>query len=368
MKDSGGAGFHRGGNGVEKRYVYLEPGHVSIHDDRWLTRPWGVLGGQPGERSTKILRRADGSEEVLPAKCDEVAVEPGDMLIYRTAGGGGWKDRLDRPVEAVERDVAYGLVSAEKALSAYGVVIGDAAATEAERDAPEGGRAATRPRSTSARRWTRCSRAARTRRAFRRRCRRSRCAGRRWRVPASPRWSAPAVAERRAGSSFGGAAGFGERPAVVVVDLNLGFTDPSSPLACDLDDVLLRTSTLLGVARRMNVPVFFTTVVYDAVGEAAAAVFLRKVPALKSVPPGHAVGRDRPAPGPPGVRADPRQGARLRVLRHAVRRHARGPRHADRLRRLDLRLRPRDRRRRHAARPLADRATRVRRRSLISCS
>ena len=38
-------------------------------------------------------------------------MQPGDMLIYRTAGGGGWKDRLDRPVEAVERDVAFGLVS-----------------------------------------------------------------------------------------------------------------------------------------------------------------------------------------------------------------------------------------------------------------
>jgi len=76
--------------------------------------------------------------------------------------------------------------------------------------------------------------------------------------------------------SFGGAAGFGERPAVVVVDLNRGFTDPSSPLACDLDDVLLRTSTLLDVARRRgDVPVFFTTVVYDEAGEAAAAVFLR---------------------------------------------------------------------------------------------
>jgi N-methylhydantoinase B len=56
------------------------------------------------------------------------------MLIYRTAGGGGWKDRLDRPVEAVERDVAFGLVSAEKARSAYGVIVGDPAATEAERE------------------------------------------------------------------------------------------------------------------------------------------------------------------------------------------------------------------------------------------
>ena len=59
----GRRGLHRGGNGVEKRYVYLEPGEVSIHDDRWLTRPWGVLGGEPGERSEKLLVRADGSEE-----------------------------------------------------------------------------------------------------------------------------------------------------------------------------------------------------------------------------------------------------------------------------------------------------------------
>ena len=99
VTDSGGAGLHRGGNGVEKRYVYLEPGEVSIHDDRWLTRPWGVLGGEPGGRSEKILRRADGTEERLPSKCDNVVVEPGDMLVYRTAGGGGWKDRLDRPAE-----------------------------------------------------------------------------------------------------------------------------------------------------------------------------------------------------------------------------------------------------------------------------
>jgi N-methylhydantoinase B len=131
--------MHRGGNAVEKRYVYLEPGEVSIHDDRWLTRPWGVLGGEPGERSEKILVRADGSEERLPSKCDNVEVQPGDMLVYRTAGGGGWKDRLERPVEAVVRDVSFGLVSREKARESYGVVIGedgsaDAEATEQERE------------------------------------------------------------------------------------------------------------------------------------------------------------------------------------------------------------------------------------------
>ena len=100
-------------------------------------------------------------------------------------------------------------------------------------------------------------------------------------------------------ADFGGAAGFGERPAVVVVDLNYGFTDPSSPLACDLDDVLVACRELLDVARAAGVPIFFTTIVYDDVLEAAAAVFLRKVPALLAL-----------RPGTPWVELDPRLGRR----------------------------------------------------------
>jgi N-methylhydantoinase B len=53
-------------------------------------------------------------------------------LIHRTAGGGGWKDRLDRPVEAVVRDVSFGLVSREKATSAYGVVLSDDGSADVE--------------------------------------------------------------------------------------------------------------------------------------------------------------------------------------------------------------------------------------------
>ena len=138
IEDSGGAGFHRGGNGIEKIYTFLEPGEISIHDDRWLTPPWGNVGGMPGSRSTKILKRADGSEQILPSKCDQVQVEPGDQLVYRTAGGGGWKDPLARAAEFVQRDVRYGLVSREKAERDYGVVLSDShaidyAATEARR-------------------------------------------------------------------------------------------------------------------------------------------------------------------------------------------------------------------------------------------
>ena len=63
IADSGGAGLHRGGNGIAHRLRFLEPGEISIHDDRWFTYPWGVNGGVPGLRSTKTLVRKDGSEE-----------------------------------------------------------------------------------------------------------------------------------------------------------------------------------------------------------------------------------------------------------------------------------------------------------------
>ena len=199
ITDSGGAGLHRGGNGVEKRYVYLEPGEVSIHDDRWLTRPWGVLGGQPGERSEKILRRADGTEERLPSKCDNVVVEPGDMLVYRTAGGGGWKDRLDRPVEAVARDVAArARLAREGARELRRRPRATTARSTRRRPSRSGSAsapsAARRSRSTSARRSRRRSRSARRRRGSSRRRRRSRCAGRRSRT--APRHS-PASASGR---------------------------------------------------------------------------------------------------------------------------------------------------------------------------
>ena len=40
---------------------------------------------------------------------------------------------------------------------------------------------------------------------------------------------------------FHGRAGFGKRPALLVVDVNVGFTDPESPLVCDLEGVVSAT-------------------------------------------------------------------------------------------------------------------------------
>jgi N-methylhydantoinase B len=124
IADSGGAGLHRGGNGLSVAYRFLADGTVSVHDERWLTYPWGVRGGDPGMRSTKRLVRGDGSEEWLPSKSEGIRVSKGDLLYFNTWGGGGWGDPFEREPELVSADVARGLVSADGARR-YGVVIDD---------------------------------------------------------------------------------------------------------------------------------------------------------------------------------------------------------------------------------------------------
>ena len=129
ITDSGGAGKHRGGNGLSVAYRFLNDGNIAIHDERWLTYPWGVNGGTPGQRSTKILKRADGTQQILPAKCDGVEVKTGDLLYFNTWGGGGWGDPFLRDCDSVLNDVNRGLVSIEGA-TRYGVVIVDGAVEE----------------------------------------------------------------------------------------------------------------------------------------------------------------------------------------------------------------------------------------------
>jgi N-methylhydantoinase B len=122
LADSGGPGKFRGGNALRIAYRLLEPGEVSIHDDRWLTYPWGVNGGLPGQRSTKRLVRADGTEELLPSKCDRIKINAGDLLYFDTWGGGGCGDPLERESDKVAFDVKAGLVT-QAGARRYGVVV-----------------------------------------------------------------------------------------------------------------------------------------------------------------------------------------------------------------------------------------------------
>jgi maleamate amidohydrolase len=85
---------------------------------------------------------------------------------------------------------------------------------------------------------------------------------------------------------FGGRGGFGRRPALVVVDMTLGFTDPESPLACDLDGPISEIKKLLEAARRSEIPIVFTTVAYRESDKLTAAAFIDKVPALLTLEAG----------------------------------------------------------------------------------
>jgi maleamate amidohydrolase len=80
--------------------------------------------------------------------------------------------------------------------------------------------------------------------------------------------------------SFGSTSGFGQRPAVLVVDFCLGMTDPASPLGSDMSDAVLATRRLLDIARHKGLPVVYTTVEY-AKGCQDGGAFLAKVPALR---------------------------------------------------------------------------------------
>jgi N-methylhydantoinase B len=124
IPDSGGAGRFRGGNGMRIGYRFLAAGKISIHDDRWLTSPWGVKGGEPGRRCRKTIERVDGSREILANKIDNIIVEPGDYLIFDTWGGGGLGNPWERELDAITSDLESGLLTATGA-KRFAVVVNE---------------------------------------------------------------------------------------------------------------------------------------------------------------------------------------------------------------------------------------------------
>jgi len=89
-RGSGGAGAHRGGDGVVRIYRLLEgEGVVSYRGERHRTAAQGAAGGSPGACGCARIERANGSTEELPAKARAVW-RAGDRLVIETAGGGGW--------------------------------------------------------------------------------------------------------------------------------------------------------------------------------------------------------------------------------------------------------------------------------------
>ncbi|MEQ9643414.1 MAG: isochorismatase family protein [Alphaproteobacteria bacterium] len=83
--------------------------------------------------------------------------------------------------------------------------------------------------------------------------------------------------------------GFGERPALILVDFVEAYFEPTSPLYAEVDDALASALRVLAAARAARIPVIYTNVVYHP-GGLDGGIFYRKVPALKSFEKGNPLG------------------------------------------------------------------------------
>lgn len=90
--------------------------------------------------------------------------------------------------------------------------------------------------------------------------------------------------------AFDGSLGFGEKPALILVDFVQAYFDETSALYAGVDDALASALRLRDAARSVRIPVIYTNVVYQR-GGADGGVFFRKVPALEAFVEGNPLGR-----------------------------------------------------------------------------
>lgn len=88
-RGSGGAGRHRGGDGVVRRLRFDQAVSVALISNRRRVPPFGLEGGSAGAPGRNRLIRADGTQVPL-AGITEVQLEAGDLLEIATPGGGGF--------------------------------------------------------------------------------------------------------------------------------------------------------------------------------------------------------------------------------------------------------------------------------------
>ena len=82
---------------------------------------------------------------------------------------------------------------------------------------------------------------------------------------------------------FGKLLGFGKKPALIVVDMINGFTNPSMPMGSDLTQQIMQTNKLLKTMHELKLPVFFTTIAYDDDSLADSGIWFQKMEGLKTL-------------------------------------------------------------------------------------
>jgi N-methylhydantoinase B len=121
--DSGGAGRHRGGLGIERLYEFLAPAFITFSLERKVTPPWGLRGGQDGAVNGVEITAPDGAVRHV-RKATQHPIAAGERVRILTGGGGGFGPAAERDPESVRRDVAQGYVTPAAARRDYGARAG----------------------------------------------------------------------------------------------------------------------------------------------------------------------------------------------------------------------------------------------------
>jgi N-methylhydantoinase B len=122
VEDSGGPGKWRGGLGARRDYAFPERGATfTILADRDKKGPYGLFGGLEGRTAAYVLN-PDGEARKLGSK-STIEVEVGDVVSYRTCGGGGYGRPFERDPKLVLNDVREGKISLDTARESYGVAV-----------------------------------------------------------------------------------------------------------------------------------------------------------------------------------------------------------------------------------------------------
>jgi N-methylhydantoinase B len=136
VPDSGGAGQWRGGVGFSRAIEVLEDGiELSFYSEHFRYPPRGRQGGSDAALGSLTVRR-DGEVIRLP-NTDVMKLRKGDIVELTVGGGAGWGDPARRPVDAVQADLADGIISAGFARRHYPQVPAQATAADGRTDAAE---------------------------------------------------------------------------------------------------------------------------------------------------------------------------------------------------------------------------------------
>jgi len=86
---SGGAGEHRGGDGIVREVEVMVDSEVTLLSDRRRNGPYGLNGGSHGATGRAEVHRNDGSVQELPGKFS-VRLKAGERIRIESPGGGGF--------------------------------------------------------------------------------------------------------------------------------------------------------------------------------------------------------------------------------------------------------------------------------------